>query len=76
MLPAGVYFSPRMVWAAFLADIDQILGQRTDDAVAARVDLADLAPVLQGGFDHTAGGGIDDRGDPAGLGIEGIARRA
>ncbi len=35
----------------FLAGVDQVFGQRADDAVAAGVDLADLVRVLARGFD-------------------------
>ena len=31
--------------ARFRADIDEVLGQRTDDAVATGIDLADLAAI-------------------------------
>ena len=46
--------------------------QRADDAVAAGVDFADPVLALARGFDHAAGGGIDHRGDAAGLGIESV----
>ena len=59
---------------ALLAGVDQVLGQRADDAVAAGIDLADPVAVLAGRFDQAAGGGIDDGGYPAGLCIEGIFR--
>ena len=49
---------------------DHVFGQRTDDAVATGIDLADPGFVLAGGLDHAAGGGIDDGGHAAGLGIE------
>ena len=54
----------------FLGRVDQILGQRADDAVPARVHLADLVLVLAAGLDDPAGGGIDDSGNATGLGIE------
>jgi hypothetical protein len=57
---------------ALLAGIDHVLGQSPDDAVPSGVELADLVLVLARGFDHTASGGIDDGGDAAGLGIEGV----
>ncbi len=41
--PEGVCFESGDGLAAFLAGVDQILGQRADDAVTARVQLADLA---------------------------------
>jgi hypothetical protein len=56
----------------FLAGIYQILGQGADDAVTAGIDSADAIPVLSGGFNQSAGAGIDHRGDAAGLGIKGI----
>jgi len=56
----------------FLAGIDQILGERADDAVAPCIDLADLAFVLATSLDHAAGGGVDDRGDSSGLCIESV----
>ena len=63
-------------WSARLSllTVDQILGQRADDAVAAGIDLADLRAVLAGGLDDAAGGGIDDGGHAAGLGIKRVAR--
>ena len=56
----------------FLRGVDQDFGQRTEDAVASGIDLADFHFVLSRGFDNAAGGGVDDGGDAAGLGIEGI----
>jgi hypothetical protein len=53
------------------ADIDEVLGQGADDAVTAGVDLVDV-PRAQRRLDHPAGGGIDDRGDAARLGVKGI----
>jgi hypothetical protein len=54
------------------AGVDQLFGQRAEDAVAAGVDGADAIGMPARGFDHAAGGGVDDRSDAAGLGIEGI----
>jgi hypothetical protein len=56
----------------FLAGIDQLLGQRADDAIAAGVDLADDIGMLARGLDDAAGGGVDDGGDAAGLSVKGI----
>ena len=61
-----------MVAGALLAGVDQVLGERADDAVASGIDLADLAAVLAGGLDHPAGGCVDDGGHAAGLGVEGV----
>lgn len=60
------------VFCRFQAGIDQLFQQRTDDAIAASVDLADFIRMQAGGFDHAAGAGIDYGGDAAGLGVEGI----
>jgi hypothetical protein len=60
------------VGVGFLAGVDQVFGQRADDAVAAGVDGADLVGMLAGGLDDAAGGGVDDGGDAAGLRIERI----
>ena len=57
---------------ALLAGVDHVLGQRPDDAVPPGIELADLVRVLARGFDHPAGGGVDDGGDAAGLGVEGV----
>jgi hypothetical protein len=54
------------------AGVDQILGERADDAVASGIDLGDPVRVTARGLDHTTGRGIDDGGHPTGLGIEGI----
>ncbi len=56
----------------FLAGVDQVFRQRSDDAVAAGIDLADLVLVLACRLDHAAGGGIDYRGHAAGLCIESV----
>ena len=55
-----------------LAGIDHVLGERADDAVPSRINLADPVAVLAGRFDQSAGGCVDDGGDPAGLGIKGV----
>ncbi len=47
------------------AGIDQLFGQRTDDAVTAGVHLADLVRVLTGCFDYAGCGGVDDGGNAA-----------
>ena len=61
--------------AALLAGVDQVFSQRTYDAVAPGVDLADPVLVFPGGFDDAAGGGIDDGGDATGLGVKGVFLR-
>ena len=48
---------------AFLVDVDQVLGQRADDAVPPCIELADLAGVLFRGVDDAGRRGIDDGGD-------------
>jgi len=53
-----------------LTGVDQIFGQRTDDAVAPGVDPADPVRLLAGGFDQTAGRSVDNGGHAAGLGVE------
>src|SRR4030067_654473 len=55
-----------------LAGVDQVFGERTDDAVAAGVYRADFFLVLACGLDNAGGRGIDDGGHAAGLGVEGI----
>jgi hypothetical protein len=45
---------------ALLAGIDQVLSQGADNSVAAGVNPADAGAVFPGGFDDTAGGGVDD----------------
>ena len=57
----------------FLVRIDQVLPQRPQNAVAAGVHVADPVAVRTSGFDHAAGGGVDDGGDTAGLSVEGVA---
>ncbi len=60
------------VLRGLLVGVDQVLGQRADDAVAAGIDIADLVRVLARGLDDAAGGGVDDGGDTAGLGVKGV----
>src|SRR5690606_32758951 len=55
------------------ARVDQVLGQRADDAVAPGVDLADLVAVLARGLDHAARACVDHGRDAAGLRIEGVS---
>src|SRR6185437_5885775 len=52
------------------ADIDQILCQRADDAIASRVDFADVSRLPHCRLDDAAGRGIDDGRHSAGLGVE------
>ena len=44
--PPGVWRSAAIAAARLLAGVDQVFGQRADDAVAAGVDLADAVLVL------------------------------
>jgi hypothetical protein len=53
--------------------VDQILGQRADDAVASGIDLADPRLVLARGLDDAGGACVDDGGDAARLGVERVA---
>ena len=57
----------------FLAGIDEILGQRADDPVPARVDLAEHFRMATGRLDDSGRRGVDDRGHAAGLGVEDVA---
>ncbi len=57
---------------ALFAGVDQILGERTQDAVPPRIQLADLAAMPAGSLDDPAGGRIDDGGNSTGLGVEGV----
>ncbi len=52
--------------------IDQVFGQRPDNAVAPGVDGTDLVTIGPGGFDHARCGSIDDRGDAARLGVKSV----
>src|SRR4030095_10246343 len=55
-----------------LTRVDEILGERADDAVTSGIELADPVLVLAGGLDDTARRSIDDGGDAAGLRVESI----
>ncbi len=48
---------------ALAAGVDQVLGQRADDPVAAGVQVADAALVPAAGLDDPGGGCVDDGGD-------------
>ena len=52
--------------------VDQVLGQRADDAVLAGQYVLDLVAVLAAGLDDAAGGRVDDGGHAAGLGVESV----
>jgi hypothetical protein len=54
--------------------VDEVLGERADDAVAPGIDLADPFPSLARRLDDPLGGDVDDGGDSAGLGVEGVTR--
>jgi hypothetical protein len=54
------------------AGVDEVFGQRPDDAVAPGINSADLLRVLPCVLQHPAGGGIDHGSNAARLGIEGI----
>ena len=56
-----------------LAGIDEILGQRTDDAVPAGKDPAKRLRMAASGLDDPRRRRVDDRGDPTGLSIEDVA---
>src|SRR6185437_9858948 len=55
-----------------LARVDEVLVERAEDAVAARVDLADVLAMLARGLDHARGARVDDGGHAARLCIEGV----
>ena len=55
--------------AGFLAAVDEVFGERADDAVAARIYLVDELR-LHRGFDDARGGGVDDRRYAARLSIK------
>ena len=59
----------------FAASVDQVLCQSADDAVSSGVHIRNSVAVLASRLDNAAGGGIDDGGDAAGLGIKGIHGR-
>ena len=44
--------------------IDQLFGERAENAIVASKHFADLRSVFPGSFDHPAGGSVDHRGDP------------
>ena len=54
--------------------VDQVFGERADDAVAAGVYLADPVRMLARRLDHALRRDIDDGGDPARLGVERVTR--
>jgi hypothetical protein len=56
--------------AALARDVDQVFLERPDDAVATRIDLADVPTVALGRLDHPGGRRVDDGRDTTGLGIE------
>ena len=56
-----------------LRAVDEVLMQRADDAVAAGVDLADVLRIPGRGLDDPRRRGVDDGGDAARLGVEGVA---
>ena len=53
-----------------LAGVDQLLGERADDSVPARVDVGDDVAVRARRLDDAARRGVDDGGDSARLGVE------
>src|SRR4030095_5784047 len=57
--------------ALLLRCIDQVLGERPDDSIPARVYLAELA-MFTGGLDGGACGGVDRGGNAAGLGVKDV----
>src|SRR5205085_11543912 len=56
-----------------LAGVDEVFVQRAEDAIPARVDLADLLAVPARGLDHARGAGVDDGRDAARLCIERVS---
>src|SRR5207253_6617371 len=58
---------------ALLAGVDELLGEGAEDAVAPRVDLADLLAVLARRFDHAGRAGVDHRRDAPRLRIKRIS---
>ena len=69
----------RSAWIAderFLAGVDQVFGQRADDAVAAGIDLADGRCARARSGSRRTATGVDDGGDAAGLRVEGILLRS
>ncbi len=67
----GCHQSPNRFFG-FLAGIYQVLTQRTYNAVATGVHLANQVFVLGRGFNDPAGRGIDNGGNSAGLCIKGV----
>jgi hypothetical protein len=63
----------RDVGGGFLGGVDEIFGQRADDAVTAGVQGADAIAVTSRGFDDAASRGIDDGGHAARLRVERVA---
>ena len=59
---------------AFLARVDQVLGERADDTVATGVELSNVLLVLAAGFNDAGRRGINDGSDAAGLSIKSIPR--
>src|SRR5688500_15490455 len=55
-----------------LPGIDQVFCERTNNPVAAGINLADFSILLAGGFNYASSGGIDDGGYAAGLSIKSI----
>ena len=54
------------------AGVNQVFGQRADDAITAGVNFADHIFMLARGFDHAAGRGVDYGGHATGLCVKGI----
>ena len=53
--------------------IDEIFGEGTDDAVTTGVDLADALWVFTCCLDQAAGRSVNDRGNPARLGVKRVS---
>src|SRR3954453_19215359 len=53
--------------------VDEVFGQRAEDAIAPGINLTDLPGMPAGGLQHAAGRSVDYRGDTARLGIKGIS---
>jgi len=58
---------------ALAPEVDQILGERADDAVAPGVHFADVPGSAQRGLDDAARRRIDHSRDAARLGVEGVS---
>src|SRR5579863_5289095 len=52
--------------------IDEVLGQSSDNAVATRINPADLGFALARCFNDSAGGGVDDGSHAARLSIKSV----